>query len=443
MGETADTLRGYNLDDSADSASGYDGDGDRAVAWTATSNDTDTDADSTVTDETLEIRAEIEQTRSEMSATIDAIQERLNPQNIVEQAKETVREATVGRVENMVSEVKDTARETGNSVLDMIQKNPVPAAAIGLGLGWLLTRGGGDSGNGSNAYPASYNTYPSPEREWDRAADGRWVARYPGSAPERNTYNMPYPPPSSNHSSQGQNPIAQVVDTIRQNPIPAALAGIGLWMLTNRSGGSSGGGNRSASYARDYRGYQGPNPLEQVRDRAGDVAEQAKDTVGSAAEQARNTAGQAVSQVQSTLGQVVSGVGDTAGQVVSGVGDTAGQVVSGVGDTAGQVVSGAQEKVGDLASEAQYRAYQAKNQLQRMMEDNPMMVGLLAVAAGAAVGLALPSTPQEHQLMGQARDTLLDRAQEAAQTTIQKVQDVASAAQDTVRQEVEAQGLTV
>src|SRR4051812_21559582 len=61
------------------------------------------------TDETASLRADIEQTRSELSTTIDAIQEKLNPQNIVDQAKETVREATVGKVEHMVSNATDTA----------------------------------------------------------------------------------------------------------------------------------------------------------------------------------------------------------------------------------------------------------------------------------------------------------------------------------------------
>lgn len=46
-----------------------------------------------------QIRAEIQQTRAEMSETIDAIQEKLSPQRVMEQARETVRDATVGRIE--------------------------------------------------------------------------------------------------------------------------------------------------------------------------------------------------------------------------------------------------------------------------------------------------------------------------------------------------------
>src|SRR5205085_5658969 len=58
----------------------------------------------------MEIRENIEQTRAQMSETIDELQERLSPSNLkeqvkeqvieqYEQVKETVREATIGKVE--------------------------------------------------------------------------------------------------------------------------------------------------------------------------------------------------------------------------------------------------------------------------------------------------------------------------------------------------------
>jgi len=100
------------------------------------------------TDETEAIRADIEQTRTQMSATIDAIQEKLNPQNIVDQAKGAVREATIGRVENMVSEVRQTAQEASSGFLDTIKDNPIPTAMAAVGLGWLFMK----SRNKDNGY---------------------------------------------------------------------------------------------------------------------------------------------------------------------------------------------------------------------------------------------------------------------------------------------------
>jgi hypothetical protein len=61
-----------------------------------------------------QIVVEIEHTRADMSGTIDEIGHRLNPQTIAEQAREQVREATVGRVERLVEDAGHTAQQTGN-----------------------------------------------------------------------------------------------------------------------------------------------------------------------------------------------------------------------------------------------------------------------------------------------------------------------------------------
>jgi uncharacterized protein YprB with RNaseH-like and TPR domain len=47
---------------------------------------------------TEQLRAEIEDTRADMSQTINEIQERLSPEHLMGQVKETVRDATIGKV---------------------------------------------------------------------------------------------------------------------------------------------------------------------------------------------------------------------------------------------------------------------------------------------------------------------------------------------------------
>lgn len=58
-------------------------------------NEYDADTDDT-TVEIEQTRAEIESTRAEMHDTIDAIQAKLSPDNLKQQAKDTVRDATIG-----------------------------------------------------------------------------------------------------------------------------------------------------------------------------------------------------------------------------------------------------------------------------------------------------------------------------------------------------------
>jgi hypothetical protein len=58
----------------------------------------------------------------------------------VTHARIAVRDATVGRVEHMVHDARESVTDAGSSVLSTIKANPIPAALIGVGLGWLLFR---------------------------------------------------------------------------------------------------------------------------------------------------------------------------------------------------------------------------------------------------------------------------------------------------------------
>jgi len=246
-------------------------------------------------------RTEIERTRADMSETVDAIQERLSPENLKEQAKDRVKEATVGR-----------AQEAGSGIVETIRANPLPAALTGIGLGWLLVSAvGGASGQ---------------TRYRDRA--------YP--------YDYDYPPRYEGRT-------------------------------TTTSGGTS-----------------VPSP--------GEALGRARDMVGESATQAQ--------------------------------------------DRAGEVASQAQDRVSNLTEQARYQARRASGGFQRMLRENPLTMGALAVGTGAAVGLAIPQSTQEHEVMGEARDTFVEKAQEKAHEAQERVQRVAEEAQSAAKEEASNQGLT-
>jgi len=441
----------------------------------ATGSQEDTaDAGAEVTPETEEIRAEIEETRSQLSATIDAIQEKLNPETIVEQVKETVkdsaanavdqakesvREATVGRVEHMVSNATDTARETGSGVVDMVRSNPIPAALIGLGLGWLFMNRNNQSGNG-NRYDGRSRiemdrdyrfTPPGYQQRGGYAGSyGGSSSGYAGSGDDQRVYgSASYNYQGSTSGSQGSSSGGGIMDTIRQNPIPAAAAAVSIgWLLTR------GGNNQQPSYDNreqyryedQWRGDADRGVVEQAGQKLSNVASAAGDTVGNVA----STAGDVASSAGDKVGQVASAAGDTVGNVASAAGDTVGNVASAAGDLVGQagakvgqVVNRAGETAGDVTEAVQYGAQSAQTQFQRMFTGNPLAVGAVALALGAAVGLALPQTEQEHRLLGPARDNLVEKAQEVAQQTMDKVQQVTEQVQETAQQTAQEQGLTV
>lgn len=57
-----------------------------------------------------ELRGEIEQTRASLSETIDAIQDKLDPQKLKQQASDAVREATIGRAQELGQTVSNRAQ---------------------------------------------------------------------------------------------------------------------------------------------------------------------------------------------------------------------------------------------------------------------------------------------------------------------------------------------
>jgi ElaB/YqjD/DUF883 family membrane-anchored ribosome-binding protein len=247
------------------------------------------------------IREDIAQTRAEMAETLDAIQDKLSPQRIVDETKEAVREATVGRMKDMVSSASETAgnvaeqvQDTAQQAVEYVRENPMPAVLIGIGVTWLLLRARRSEPRGSYA--------PT-----------RW--REPGT------------------------------------------------------------GERGEYRTRKYREYRG------------------------------TAAGE-------------SGYREGARQAREAAGD-----------------------IGDRAQESwQYYSRRAETEFERWMRENPLTVGAAAVALGAAVGLSMPRTETEDEWLGETRDTLVDRAQEVAQDTVQQAQAVVDTAQETVQQASRAVG---
>ncbi len=74
-----------------------------------------------------EIEDDIERTRAEVGATIDAIQEKLTPGQMMDQALQYLRSSGAG----------DFGRNLGRQVRD----NPLPVALIGVGVAWLAMGG--------------------------------------------------------------------------------------------------------------------------------------------------------------------------------------------------------------------------------------------------------------------------------------------------------------
>jgi len=227
-----------------------------------------------------EIRSDIDQTRAEMSETVDAIQERLRPSNIVSSATESVRNATVGKVKDMAR----SARET------------------------LRGEGGADYGRGY-----------------------------------------------------------RVMDRVRDNPIPTAIA--------------------AASVA--WIAFSGRRPRPRMR--------------------------------PAIYGSTRDGEAFVRETVIADPDDRESDFEY---DRAGMTAR-TQSTVGDFGRRMQRATSNAQTGVQRFIRENPLAAAAVAAAVGATIGLALPETERENQLMGEARDSVVDRAKEAARDAAERVQDTA------------------
>jgi hypothetical protein len=131
------------------------------------------------------IEAEIETTREEMSETIEAIQDRLAPEHLAEQAADAVRELagqattavgemTADKAQQMARQTRETAPRVRGGLWSTITHNPVPAALIAIGVGWLWKR---QSGSATSSDYASYDAYGVERESQDRysgRAQGLW-----------------------------------------------------------------------------------------------------------------------------------------------------------------------------------------------------------------------------------------------------------------------------
>ena len=82
------------------------------------------------------LRSQIEQTRAEMTDTIDAIQTRLSPKRVIVEAKDSITDATVGRVKRLA----DRASGPEGDVLRTLRDHPVPVALVAALVAGLLAR---------------------------------------------------------------------------------------------------------------------------------------------------------------------------------------------------------------------------------------------------------------------------------------------------------------
>jgi len=317
--------------------------------------------DRDLAESTAAAREDIELTRAEMTSTIDAIQDKLDPEVLSEQAKDTAHDVT----DHAIREAKEAAREITEHAIAQARE-----AVLDI------------TGQAKSALREA--TIGKVETMAHTATEtaGGW----------RQT----------------------LVETVKANPLPAAVVGLGIgWMFLNRPSqadnyGTMAGPRRYALPANDS-AYGGRFELGSAeRTGLGGLAQDGQQTVSRMADKAQQTAGQVAGQVQGTAEHVIDQVQETGGQVVDQV---------------------------------QAQASRAQSFLQHQLEENPLLVGAVALAIGGVLASTVPVTRREDQLMGEARDRVMGTARELTHDTMNKVGRVVDEVQSAAKTEAQNQSL--
>jgi len=182
------------------------------------------------------------------------------------------------------------------------------------------------------------------------------------------------------------------LDTIRANPIPVALIGLGTaWLISNNTGMT----DRVADTASD------------MGRRAGELATGAAQKVGLAGSDNR-------------------ALGHTGHPMVDRDGENSEGWVHQVTDQASGALRSARDSSGALLNRV--GGYAGAEGVSDMFERSPLIIGAIGVLTGAIIAALLPITDVENELLGETRDELWARAEDFGGEAVQRVREAATEA---------------
>ncbi len=143
----------------------------------------------------------------------------------------------------------------------------------------------------------------------------------------------------------------------------------------------------------------------------------------------RSRVGEYASTARETVGDYASSARETVGEYASSARETAGEYASSARETAGAYAASARERARDASVAARQAASTTASSVDDWVHENPLAVGAIALAIGAAIAMAVPSTEVENRTMGEARDRAWEKATRAAneikENVTRKVEDAA------------------
>jgi uncharacterized protein YukE len=198
--------------------------------------------------------------------------------------------------------------------------------------------------------------------------------------------------------------VHELREAVTQNPLSATLIGMGLvWLFAPR-----------------------PETLTRVAPMRG---------MADAAQQAWKGASSGLQSTSEGVRAGMSAVSDT-------VSDRASAVSNALGDAGSRVASGITDRTSEIPERVESAFEEARANLSEMFRRQPLVLGAVGLAAGAAIAASLPTTEVESEYLGATSGVVKGKIGELAGEKAEQASDLGKRVLEAVVDEAQQQGLT-
>ena len=303
-----------------------------------------------------ELQREIELQRTRVEDTIDQIQQKLSPGQLVDE---------------MLAYTKGGGGEFLSSLQRNVMANPLPVALLGVSIAWLMAKPASTDSTSSRKYS---------DRDWDETINAN--RGYTGGAGDDYDFSDDY------EYDDVEYPVTSVSGSIRRTGYS-----------TDESG------NRFSHFVDDA-----GKKFRAATDAQGRRAGHFMDDAGNRFRGFSDAAGGRIEQIRDEAGNLL----DEASNWASHTWKMARQKMHDARDTVSRGASGGRHQAGKAGAAMQHQLGSLNETVMTQFRDQPLVGGALAFALGAALGSALPHTEQEDSLLGEASDAVKGMAGEQA-----------------------------
>jgi len=201
--------------------------------------------------------------------------------------------------------------------------------------------------------------------------------------------------------------VGDLAEAARSNPVSAALIGMGaVWLLTSQS-------RRGEEIIRR-------TGIDRLPNVARDAWEGASSNFHAGAETVQDAAKSAADAVRERGGEVADQVAQAGKRLSSAAADYADDLPN----QAGSLLDDVRANLGEL------------------FRSQPLAIGAVGLAIGAAIAASFPTTEIEGEYLGETSDFVKDKASEFAGEQVERVTEVGKKVAEAVADEAQQQGLT-